>query len=345
MEFLSELQSEIMFSFLQVKSCPPSFYNFAQKVIQRFAPTLRIPTKLTTFAQLARLAQKITETPQPTIIIGSGLKHEHLCEGDDENEISAQKTDIPSMPLFHCAVTRPAFSLSKDLYPTLSSDVILFRALTPNPSPIALAYKDRVDVFPPLGVEIRKEEEHLRILFSRATDEAINETNRRHLSHVTLVLKKLTRFKNLNAIFTSVVQSKFATCCPNLTVDLASTSEIMNRLVVFPERLGLILLNDLSSSTITEKLLLGLCGGTNSGVTEYHSPSMTVFNGGNEKTDNPVGILLAVGAALRALGYTKNAEELRRKIEEAVVDINTRPKHWVGGKLDAVDFVSFLCRT
>ena len=127
-------------------------------------------------------------------------------------------------------------------------------------------------------------------------------------------------------------------------VELGSPTEVNNTLVMFPERLGLVVLNDVGRSAVTERLVGGLAGGVGSGFTTFYGERTGVeaYVAATNEEANPVGLLLAVGRYWEKTGHEKEARELVAQLRERLGTKATRPKGW-GGDVDIGAFNSQMC--
>ncbi|RNF25669.1 uncharacterized protein Tco025E_02051 [Trypanosoma conorhini] len=178
---------------------------------------------------------------------------------------------------------------------------VLVRAVLPRSSPEKVQLRDALDVFPSAGISMDAEVQAATDSFKKSAEVAVANARRIGVNRVTLVLKQATKYNNVNDLFRKV--STEAIEAAGMTTEVQNTSVVTNQLLVHPESLGVVLLNDVS---LTEKIELAYAGAMGGASRTYHTVSGNKVSAGHSFKS----VALAVAQELRELGMGSEAEKL-----------------------------------
>ena len=301
--------SKTVLPFVQGASAGAGIAAAVSAVLAKIAPSVSL-----------NVITKAADAPTGGVFVGQGISAEQLGSFS-----------------FNTAITAPAVALAAD-YPTLKN-IAVVRAVASDPECVAIRYRDRVDVLSASGIDTAKETEFLKQSFEATARAAVDVARARGAKSATLVVKPVSRNKNLNAIFTEAITKAFDKA--GIVLETKTTQEVMNTLVMNPESLGVLVANDVPSSDILESVVGGLSGGTGLGFTAYSGSSLRGFIGAGSNV-NPAGTLFATAAALNATGQTAEAKKLNEVLVNALQTAGSRTIDLDGGKLDAAAFAKQL---
>ncbi|EAN98355.1 hypothetical protein C3747_44g141 [Trypanosoma cruzi] len=178
---------------------------------------------------------------------------------------------------------------------------VLVRAVLPRASPEKVQLRDALDVFFAAGINMDAEVKAATESFKKSAEVAVANAKAIGVNRVTLVLKQATKYNNVNELFRKVSTETIEAA--GMTTEIQSTSVATNHLIMFPESLGVVLLNDVTS---TEKIELAYAGVLGGASRTYHTVSGNKISAGHSFKS----VALAVAQELRALGMGSEATKV-----------------------------------
>ncbi|KAG8345488.1 hypothetical protein ERJ75_000822500 [Trypanosoma vivax] len=211
----------------------------------------------------------------------------------------------PETPVgVHTAVTEAAQFVRDTAYANVST--ILVRAVLPRSPPDTVQLRDAVDVYAAAGIDTQPENDLATDSFRRSAEIAIAKAKAKGVSRVTLVVKQASKYNKINDLFQRVASHTIEAA--GLATEVLGTAVVANQLIVSPESLGVVFLNDVAQTENIELAYAGIIGGVSR---TYH----TVGGGKISAGHSYKSVALAVAQELRELGLKSEAE----KVEAAAV--------------------------
>eukprot|EP00760_Papus_ankaliazontas_P028422 PhM_4_TR3699/c0_g1_i1/m.80308 len=246
--------------------------------------------------------------------------------------------EIAGLGAFNTVVTTSKAPVSLAVADYAGVDVSVVRAIATDAEPVAIRFRDRVDVFPAQGVSVDAENAALLAGF-RASAQRAAEAARARGTGVTLVLKQVSRHQNLNELLHQAAKEVVEGA--GLTLEVVGASQAFNMLVMFPEQLGVVLTNDIQSSDNFEGFVTGIAGGAGVSYKTLVGTEAKAFVGATSDV-NPAGTLYAAAAALADLGLAEESKRTASVLTKALENAANRTSD-IGGKLDTAAFAKVLC--
>jgi hypothetical protein len=161
--------------------------------------------------------------------------------------------------------------------------------------------RDIIDVYPTSGIacdaEVVKAEEN----FKKAAKVAVEKAKAIKASRVTLVTKPASKYERLNALFresaTKVIEGA------GLSVDVMTTAQASNNLVMFPEKLSVVMVNDDPVCENVQFAYAGVVGGVH---TTYYTDAGNKIHGGHSYKS----VATALAEELKTLGMKAEAAKI-----------------------------------
>nr|CCC95253.1 unnamed protein product [Trypanosoma congolense IL3000] len=200
----------------------------------------------------------------------------------------------------HTAVTEAPKVLRDAIYSDVST--VLVRAVLPRGAPDTVQLRDALDVYASAGIDIKGEVEAATQSFKKSAEIAVAKAKAKGVQRVVLVIKPVTKHNYINDLFKKV--STEAIEAAGLTTEVFGTSVAANQLIVNPETLGVVLLNDVVAAEHIELAFAGVVGGVSR--VYYTADGGKISAGHSFKS-----VALAVAQELRELGLTSEAEKVQ----------------------------------
>ncbi|ESL08488.1 hypothetical protein TRSC58_03809 [Trypanosoma rangeli SC58] len=178
---------------------------------------------------------------------------------------------------------------------------VLVRAVLPRSSPGKVQLRDALDVFTTAGISVDAEVQVATESFKKSAEVAVTNAKAIGVNRVTLVMKQATKYNNLNDLFRKVATETIEAA--GMAAEVQGTAVAANRLLMYPESLGVVLLNDVSSAEKIELAFAGVVGGASR---TYHTVSGDKVSAGHSFKS----VALAVAQELQALGMGSEAQKL-----------------------------------
>lgn len=215
----------------------------------------------------------------------------------------------PPPGVFACVLRPPA--KPEAAYTGVKTTVI--RAVLPRGPLDKLQLRDAVDVYQAAGIDSSAEAEAAAAAFAKAGALAAKvakeevKTNR-----VTLVIKPASKYERLNDLFTKSASKAIEDA--GLSCDVMHTSRATNELLLFPEKLGVVLTND---DPVSENVQLAYGSAVGGVPATYHTEQGGHISGGHScKT-----IALALAQELKAMGMTAEATKIENAAQKNPLNI------------------------
>ncbi|ORC88501.1 uncharacterized protein TM35_000161390 [Trypanosoma theileri] len=233
----------------------------------------------------AAIVKKVTGGKVSTTTATTADRHAVVVGPETPAGIHTVVTAVPAAPF-------PAYAGVK---------TVVVRAVLPRSAPDRVQLRDALDVFPAAGISTEAEERAAAESFRRSAAVAVARARAVNASRVTLVVKQASRYTGVNGVFRRVCEEVVAAA--GLSVEVQGTAAATNELVLRPESLGVVLLNDVPATEHVELAAAGIFGGAYR--TCHTNTGGSVSAGHSFKS-----VALAVAAELRALGMQAEAERV-----------------------------------
>lgn len=170
----------------------------------------------------------------------------------------ARGTDWYTAPrgAYACVVRPPA---QPSVHYSAQCPIVVRAVLSPCTHTAALPLRDILDTYHAAGIDITAEVAAATVSIRRAAQLAVREARHRGVSRIALVIKAATKYKNVNGVFTKVATQAIEEA--GMSMEIIHTSQASNDLVVFPERHGVVLVNDIPSCENVQLAYAGVTGG------------------------------------------------------------------------------------
>ncbi|KEG10489.1 hypothetical protein DQ04_03651020 [Trypanosoma grayi] len=212
-------------------------------------------------------------------------QHAVVVGPDTPTGVHTAVTNVPASPA-------PAYKGVK---------TVLVRAVLPRSAPDKVQLRDAIDVYASAGINRDAEVKAATESFKKSAEVAVAKAREAGLNRVTLVVKQATKYENINELFKKV--SAETINAAGMSSDIQGTSAATNQLIMHPESLSVVLLNDVAPTENIELAYAGVVGGASR---TYHT-----VNGGTISAGHSFkSVALAVAHELRALGMKSEAEKV-----------------------------------
>jgi hypothetical protein len=182
--------------------------------------------------------------------------------------------------------------------------VTFVRSVLPRTAEDQLQLRDALDVFASSGIPNAAEIATAKASINETAKIAVAAAKASGNGKLTLLVKQVSKFDQVNAVFQQSIEEAAKTA--GVAVDVVDSATATNKLVMFPESLGVVATADTASADNVELALSGL-----------YATTRVFHRAGGAKTipagHSPATAALAVAEALKELGLTAEA----KKISEA----------------------------
>ncbi|KAH9599846.1 hypothetical protein LSM04_008675 [Trypanosoma melophagium] len=233
----------------------------------------------------AAIVKKVAGGKVTTTAAATADRHAVVVGPETPAGIHTVVTTLPAAP-------HPAYAGVK---------TVVVRAVLPRSAPDRVQLRDALDVFPAAGISTEAEERAAADSFRQSATLAVARARAVGANRVSLVVKQASRYAGVNALFRRVCEEVVSAA--GLLVEVQGTATAANELLLRPESLGVVLLNDVPATEQVELAVAGLFGGASR--TCHTTTGGTVSAGHSFKS-----VALAVAAELRALGMQAEAERV-----------------------------------
>ncbi|KPA77070.1 putative mitochondrial hypothetical protein [Leptomonas pyrrhocoris] len=214
-------------------------------------------------------------------------------------------------PGVYACVAEPT-SATIGLYAGVQTVVV--RAILPRGAPDTMQVRDILDVYPASGIacdaEVAKAEENIK----KAAKVAVEKAKALKATRVTLVMKPASKYTRLNALFRESAAKVIEGA--GLSVEVTTTAQASNDLVMFPEKHGVVMVND---DPVCEKVQFAYAGEVGGVHTTYYTDAGGKIHGGHSYKS----VATALAEELKSLGLKAEAariEAAAQKDPRNVVD-------------------------
>lgn len=178
---------------------------------------------------------------------------------------------------------------------------VLVRAVLPRASPEKVQLRDALDVYAAAGVDLAAEVRAATESFKKSAEVAVARAKAAGVNRIVLVVKQATKYNTINDLFQKVSTEVIEAA--GMTTEVQGTAVAANQLIMNPESLGVVLLNDVPASENIELAYAGVVGGA--------SRTYYTVGGGNISAGHSfMSVALAVAQELRTLGMRSEAERV-----------------------------------
>lgn len=178
---------------------------------------------------------------------------------------------------------------------------VVVRAILPRGAAGAMQVRDVVDVYPASGINCGAEVAQATAGYAKAAQVAVNKAKELKVTRVTVVTKPATKYHHLNQLFRDAATK--AVEAAGLSVEFVSTAHAANSLTVFPETMGVVLVND---DPVCERVQYAYAGVVGGAYTTYYTEEGKAVHGGHSYKS----VALALAEELKALGMKTEASKI-----------------------------------
>ncbi|CBH17587.1 hypothetical protein, conserved [Trypanosoma brucei gambiense DAL972] len=206
----------------------------------------------------------------------------------------------PETPIgVHTAVTEVPKSAQDPLFSGVSTVVV--RAVLPRAAPDSVQLRDALDVYASAGIDTKEEVRSATEAFKKSAEVAVGKAKAKGVKRIVLVVKQASKHNCINELFKKISTETIESA--GLTTEVVGTAVVANQLIVNPESLGVVLLNDVAATEQIELAFAGVVGGVSR---VYH----TVEGGKISAGHSFKSVALAVAQELRELGLSSEADKV-----------------------------------
>ncbi|KAK7193987.1 hypothetical protein NESM_000310900 [Novymonas esmeraldas] len=184
----------------------------------------------------------------------------------------------------------------------------LIRAILPRGAPDAMQVRDVIDVYPASGIACEAETAKAAENYAKAAKVAVEKAKALKATRVTLVVKPATKYERLNNLFRDTCTKTIEAA--GISVETTTTAAATSDLVMFPERLGVVLVNDDPVCENVQYAYAGIVGGAH---TTYYTDAGSKIHGGHSFKS----IAAAVVAELKSLGLSAEAAKVEAAAQKS----------------------------
>lgn len=206
----------------------------------------------------------------------------------------------------HTAVTELGSANGGALYKGVKAAFV--RSVLPRTAEAPVALRDALDVYPASGINCDAEIAAAKASMKKTADVAVALAKSKGFSKVTVLSKNQSKYANLNALWTDVVQESAA--ASGVTVEVALSAPAANNLIMFPENAGVVVAADTTTAENVEAAFAGILGGVER---KFYLDNGATVLGGN----SVASVANAVASALSAQGLTAEAKKIQDAIAKA----------------------------
>ncbi|KPI85278.1 hypothetical protein ABL78_5668 [Leptomonas seymouri] len=198
----------------------------------------------------------------------------------------------------YACVVEPSSAVSG---PYAGVQTVVVRAVLPRSAPDTMQVRDIVDVYPASGIACHEEVTKVEASFKKAAQVAVERAKTLRATRVALVTKPVSKYARLNALFresaTKVIEDA------GLSVEVLTTAQASNDLIMFPERHNVVMLND---DPVCENVQFAYAGVVGGAHTTYYTDAGGKIHGGHSYKS----VATALAAELRSLGMKAEAAKI-----------------------------------
>lgn len=206
--------------------------------------------------------------------------------------------------VYACVAEPP--SAASGPYAGIKTTVI--RAILPRGAPDAMQVRDIIDVYPASGIACEAETAKAVENYIKAAKLAVEKAKALKASRVTLVTKPASKYERLNSLFRETCGKTIEAA--GLSVETISTATAANDLVMFPEKMSVVVVNDDPVCENVQYAFAGIVGGVH---TTYYTDAGNKIHGGHSYKS----VAAALAEELTALGMKAEASKIEAAAKQS----------------------------
>lgn len=201
------------------------------------------------------------------------------------------------------AVVEPHPQATHPIYSSIKTTVI--RSILPRRPPGSMQLRDSLDIFPSAGIDPSAECESAVQAISKAALIAVEKAKQHGVTTVSIVTKPATKFQRLNELFIETVTETLHKA--GITYEMLPSSRAINEMLLFPEKLDVLLIND---DPVCENIQLAFASAIGGACSTYYTIDGKELSGGH----SIVPVTRAVVKELKALGMDEEAKKVESSL-------------------------------
>ncbi|KAG5484784.1 hypothetical protein LSCM1_06610 [Leishmania martiniquensis] len=185
---------------------------------------------------------------------------------------------------------------------------VVVRAVLPRGAPDTMQVRDVIDVYPVTGIACEEEAAKAVENFIKAAKVAVEKAKAMKAARVTLVMKPATKYERLNRLFRETCTKTLEAA--GLSVEMSTTAAATNTLIMFPEKMSVVLLCDDPVCENVQYAYAGIIGGAH---TTYYTDAGPKIHGGHSYKS----VAMALAEELKLLGMRAEAVKVEAAAQKS----------------------------
>ncbi|CAJ1986930.1 protein of unknown function - conserved [Leishmania donovani] len=185
---------------------------------------------------------------------------------------------------------------------------VVVRAILPRRAPDTMQVRDILDVYPASGITCEKETAEAVENFNKAAKVAVEKAKAMKATRVTLVMKPVTKYERLNGLFRETCTKTIEAA--GLSVETSTTAAATNTLIMFPEKMSVVMVSDDPVCENVQYAFAGVVGGVH---TTYYTDAGSKIHGGHSYKS----VAMALAEELRSLGMKAEAAKVEAAAQKS----------------------------
>ncbi|KAG5510467.1 hypothetical protein GH5_06667 [Leishmania sp. Ghana 2012 LV757] len=185
---------------------------------------------------------------------------------------------------------------------------VMVRAILPRGAPDTMQVRDVVDVYPACGIACEEEAARAVENFTKAAKVAVEKAKGMKSTRVTLVMKPATKYERLNSLFRETCTKTIEAA--GLSVEISTTAAATNTLIMFPEKMSVVMVCDDPVCENVQYAYAGIIGGVH--TTYYTDAGCTIHGGHSYKS-----VAMALAEELKSLGMKAEAAKVEAATQKS----------------------------
>ncbi|KAG5510152.1 hypothetical protein JKF63_07048 [Porcisia hertigi] len=185
---------------------------------------------------------------------------------------------------------------------------VVVRAVLPRGAADTMQVRDILDVYPASGIACEAEVAKAAANFTKAAKVAVEKAKAMKATRVTLVTKPATKYERINALFHETCSKTIEAA--GLSVETSTTAAATNNLIMFPEKMGVVMVNDDQVCEKVQYAYAGIVGGVH---TTYYTDAGSKIHGGHGYKS----VAMALAEELKSLGMKAEAAKVEAAAQKS----------------------------